>query len=169
MSHPRTLLLFDPAVQPGSWNERMSPGEYAVHYSSLEGSTPGSGPTCTIFGTLAEAEQYAAEQITLHPGLRCRIYDHNGFIGSPIREITGREYKGESDISPRFRRWVGSILFFGGLLLTFVDWRTDFRLSWPGMLGTRMLLPGLVLLVTEAVIIILSKRRSFHGQVKRVI
>ena len=168
MSHPRTLPLFDPAIQPGSWNERMSSGEYAVHYSSFESSTPGSGPTCTVFGSLAEAEQYAAKQVTLRPGLRCRIYDHHGFVGSPIREMKGREYKDESDISPRFRRWVGSVLFFGGLVLTFVDWSTDFRLSWPAMLGTRMLIPGLVLLVIEAVIII-SKRRFPHGQVKKVI
>ncbi|WP_035348935.1 hypothetical protein [Edaphobacter aggregans] len=169
MSHPRTLPLFDSGVHPGSWNERMSPGDYAVHYSSFESSARGSGPTCTIFGSLVEAEQYATEQVTLRPGLRCRIYDHHGFVGSPIREIQGREYVGESDLSPRFRRWTGSILFFGGLALTFVDWSTDFRLSWPAMLGTRMLIPGLILLVTEAVIIIISRRESPHHQVKRVI
>jgi hypothetical protein len=35
MNSPRTLPLFDSGAQPASWNERMSPGEYAVHYSSL--------------------------------------------------------------------------------------------------------------------------------------
>ena len=60
-----------------------------------------------------------------------------------------RSYKGESDLSPRFRRWVGSILFFGGLILTVIDWRADFRFVWPAMLGTRMLIPGFLLLITE--------------------
>src|SRR5579871_6187207 len=32
MSEPRVLLLFDPEARPQNWNERMSPGEYAVLY-----------------------------------------------------------------------------------------------------------------------------------------
>jgi hypothetical protein len=35
-----TLPLFDPGAQPASWNERMSVGEYGVHYSSFDSRVP---------------------------------------------------------------------------------------------------------------------------------
>lgn len=135
----------------------MVPGEYAVHLSTLPRDTQ---PFCLIFLTLAEAEHYAAQQIIDDPSLCCRIYDHNGFIGAPIRDLRGLQYSDNTDISPRFRRWAGSILFFGGLILTLVDWSVDFRFLWPSMLGTRLLLPGAVLLITEIVIFLNTRRRK---------
>jgi hypothetical protein len=73
------------------------------------------------------------------------------------------KYVGDSDFSPRFRRWAGSLLFFGGILLTLIDWHVDFNLGWPAMIGTRMLIPGLVLLFIEAMVI-LTARRSAKGR-----
>jgi hypothetical protein len=157
MGTSRTLPLFDERAQPPCWNERMAPGEYAVHYSEQSGP-----PSCTVFGTLAEAEAYAQGRVLQQPSLRCRIYDHQGFIGKPIQEFRGNSYKGDSDISPRFRRWAGSILFFGGLILIIVDWNHDFSLSWPTMFGIRMVFPGLFLLITEAFIVLYSRRKNEH-------
>src|ERR1700761_3176985 len=145
MTAPRTLPLYDERAHPPSWNERMAPGEFAVHYSSF--ASPAPSPFCTIFDSLEEAKAFAAEQVAKRPDLRCRIYDHQGFIGAPISEFTGRNYKGEGDISSRFRRWVGSLLFFPGVILTGIDWYYDFSLNWPAMIGTRMIFPGLILLV----------------------
>jgi len=139
----------------------MAENEYAVHYSNF-GDSPNASPFCTIFSNLAEAETYAKEQIAKRPDLRCRIYDHRGLVGKPIREFKGSSYKGDSDLSPRFRRWVGSVLFFGGLILTIVDWRVDFRFLWPSMLGTRMILPGLLLLLTEAIIVFYARYKKEH-------
>jgi hypothetical protein len=164
MGHPRTLPLFDPKVQPSSWNERMTSGEYAVHYSRFENILQGTGPFCTIFDTLADAEQYAKEQVSLKPQLRCRIYDHQGLAKPPVREIRGTQYVGESEISPRFRRWGGSVLFFGGLALIIVDWSADFRLTWPATIGVRMVIPGLILLVTEAALVLHAKRKAAHDE-----
>ena len=170
MAQSRTLLLFDPNAQPQCWNERMTATEYAVLYSHQpvpsdhRNDTPASGPSCTVFSTLAEAEEYAAQQVALIPSLRCRIYDHQGLAVQPIREIRGSHYKGESEISARFRRWAGSILFFGGLALIVLDWSTDFKLSWPATIGMRMFPVGLVLLVTEIVIVI-TARRSHRDKV----
>jgi len=155
MGGTRTLPLFDKNVHPSSWNERMLPGEYAVHDSHFEGE-----PFCVVFSSLAEAETYARERVAEDPGLRCRIFDHQGLVGKPIREFKGGSYKGESDLSPRFRRWVGSVLFFGGIILTIVDWHADFKLLWPAMLGTRMLIPGFLLLFTEAMIVFYARRES---------
>ncbi len=165
MSDPRTLLLFDPAMQPQSWNERMSPGEFAVLYSSkpfdVPHPSPDTGaPFCTVFATLAEAEQHALRQVAVQPSLRCRIYDHHGLGSQPLREIQGSDFKGESEITPRFRRWGGSILFFGGLALIALDWSKDFRLSWPAMLGTRALIAGLILLVIELGVIAETKVKA---------
>jgi hypothetical protein len=166
MAPSRTLLLFDPNAQPQCWNERMTSSEYAVLYSHqpvpshYHNGTPSAGPTCTVFSTLAEAEVYATQQVALIPTLRCRIYDHQGLAVQPIREIRGTQYKGESEISARFRRWAGSILFFGGLALIVLDWSADFSLSWPATIGMRMFPVGLVLLVTELVIVITSRRAN---------
>lgn len=143
----------------------MTAGEYAIHYSKF-GSSSSFSPVCTVFGTLSEAEIYAKEQVVQRPDLRCRIYDHQGFIGAPLNEFRGSSYKGDSDLSPRFRRWVGSVLFIGGLILTAIDWRYDFRLSWPAMIGTRILIPGLVLLVAEAAIVFDKKRKTAQANEK---
>jgi hypothetical protein len=132
----------------------MAAGEFAIHYSH----SANAAPTCTIVGSLADAEQYAAEQIALDPTLRCRIYDHRGFIGAPVREVRGKRYVAPSDITPRFRRWAGSILFFGGIILTIIDWGDDFKLGWPAMIGTRMMVPGFVLLFIEAMVLLQAKR-----------
>lgn len=136
-----------------------------MHYSSFAPSEP--VPFCTIFLSFPEAEAYAQEQVSQRPELRCCIYDHNGFIGKPLREFKGSRYKGDRDLSPRFRRWLGSFLFFGGLILTLIDWHADFRLLWPAMLGTRMLIPGMILLVTELVIVIYARQKHAHTHATR--
>src|SRR4051794_40837697 len=161
MPTPRTLLLFDGSVHPSSWNERMMPGEYAVLYSSFESLS--AAPFCTVFSTLAEAETRAADEIGRRPDLRCRIYDHNGFVGAPVRELRGSRYTGDLDLSPRFRRWIGSLLFFGGIILTAIDWAHDFRLSWPALVGTRMILPGLILLFIEAMLLLHARSKTVHA------
>ena len=162
----RTLPLYDERVHPSTWNERMKPGEYAVHYSSFQG--PGAvSPYCTVFGSLAEAEAHAASETSRRPELRCRVYDHEGLGRQPLREFKGSGYKEEAGIGLRFRRWGRSVLFFGGLILTIIDWRSDFELSWPAMIGTRLLAPGLVLLVTEAVIVITAKHRRMPADEER--
>jgi hypothetical protein len=166
MNRLRTLPLFDPGAQPASWNERMSVGEYAVHYSSFDSSTPGNGPSCTILGSLAEAKEYAEAQVALKPELRCRIYDHLGFVGSPLLEVRGQHYKGESEMSSRFRRWFGSALFFGGLALVIVDWSVDFKLTWPATIGMRLLIPGLILLVTEVSLVLHARYKRIHAEVQ---
>ena len=142
----------------------MAAGEYAVHYSSFEESA--TAPYCTVFDDLDAALAHARLQTTERPTLRCTIYDHHGMIGAPLRDIHGSKYKGDSGLSPRFRRYAGSVLFFGGIILIGVDWANDFRLTWPALVGTRMLIPGVILIVTEAAIVLharLDRRRVAGG------
>jgi len=160
MGPPRTLPLFDEGAQPSSWNERMAAGEYAVHYSSY---ARGEAAHCTVLSSLAEAEVFAREQVAGRPELRCRIYTHEGFVGAPICEIRGSGYKGEGGISARFRRWVGSVLFCGGVILIILDWKSDFTMTWPATIGMRLLIPGVILLVTEAIIVLHARRKRQRG------
>jgi hypothetical protein len=138
----------------------MVPGEYAVHYSNFAGRSVYSEPYCTVFEGLANATAYAEGQVLIQPDLRCTIYDHEGFGKPPIEDIRGVAFREKDGLSPRFRRWVGSILFFGGLILTEIDWSTDFALSWPAMIGTRLIIPGMALLAMEAVIIFEARRKQ---------
>ena len=137
----------------------MVPGEYAVHYSSFPAAGY-IGPYCTVLGSLEEAVTYAQWQVKERPALRCTVYGHEGLVGAPIRDIRGCEFKDRDVLSARFRRWVGSILFFGGLILIAIDWRSDFELSWPGMVGTRMIVPGFVLLLIEAYSLLKARREG---------
>jgi hypothetical protein len=156
VSYPRTLPLFDSTVSQGTWNERMSEGEYAVHYSAFS-SSDRTGPYCTVFADLESAVAYAQHQVAANPTLQCRIYDHHGLAGQPAREISGSTFKWPSEITARFRRWGGSILFFGGAILFAVDWANDFNYAWPSLVGSRIVLPGLVLLFIEAMIILQAR------------
>jgi hypothetical protein len=139
-------------------------GEYAVHYSSFS-SVPPSGPFCSVFANLQEAESFAQWQVATTPTLRCTIYGHEGGVGAPVRDIRGSQYKGDNDLTPRFRRWAGSILLFGGSALFIFDWIGEFRLSWPSLIGVRMLIPGLVLGITEVFLTIQARsaRRRVSG------
>lgn len=127
----------------------MTDGEYAVHFSEFETPEASAAPYCLVFDSLADAEQYASTQVAARPKLRCRIYDHHGLGHPPVCEIKGSQFRDKTDISPVFRRWGGGILFFGGGLLFCIDWFAGFRWLWPSMVGSRMILPGAILVVTE--------------------
>jgi hypothetical protein len=112
-----------------------------------------------VLGSLKDSIANAQRQVKERPDLRCTIYDYRGFVGAPLREIRASEFKDEETLSPRFRRWVGSILFFGGLILTVVDLRTDSALSWAAMIGTGIIVPGFALLFIEAIVQLNARRQ----------
>ena len=143
----------------------MAVGEFAVHYSSFAAST--KEPYCSVFPDLDAAEAYACTQVEERPWLRCTIYDHQGRVGAPLRDIRGSECKTEGELSPRFRRWAGSVLFFGGLILFVLDWSVDFRLSWPSLIGVRLFFPGLILLCMEAVVVWHARRARVRSDDRR--
>lgn len=71
VNYPRKLPLYDENQQPGTWNERMIPGEFAVHYSSFPVKEY-QGLYCTVFGSLDEALAHAREQVALAPPFTAR-------------------------------------------------------------------------------------------------
>lgn len=135
----------------------MTDGEFALFYDgvavplSISRDDIGlSTPFCSIFSSRERAEQFARQQVAAYPALRCRLFDHDGLGRPPLMEVRGAAYKGESEITPRIRRWLGGGLFVSGAVLTLVDWRVDFRYMWASTLGTRLMVPGGTLLVVEA-------------------
>ena len=124
-----------------------------------EGEGGGEAPACTVFGSLVEAEAHATVKVAEEPTLRCRIYDQHGLAGQPVREIRGALHKGESEISARFRRWGGTILLVGGIVLWVLDAHSDMKMGWPSTVAARIAPLGLILLVTELVIVIDARRK----------
>jgi len=156
----RLILLHDAAAVPASWNERMQPGEYAVHFSASAGEI--DAHTCAVLPSLEDAEAYAQQQVAEHPALQCRVFDHHGFIGAPAQEISGKDFRNRNEVSSRFRRWVGSILFVVGTVFFVTDWVADFHYDWPSVLGSRLMIPGFILLVTEA--LMMHHQRGSKGR-----
>ncbi|HEX2917771.1 MAG TPA: hypothetical protein VHN81_04590, partial [Edaphobacter sp.] len=75
MATPRKVALFDAQHHSQAWNERMVPGEYAVHFSHFAVDAPVI-PYCWIFSDLDQAVAHAQEEVREVPTLRCTIYDH---------------------------------------------------------------------------------------------
>lgn len=165
----RVLPLFDPASSPQSWNERMRVGEFAVLYGGVgippaEGIAPGQR-YCVLFPELEAAIDFATEQAAEYPGVTCTIYDHDGMGKSPVREVRGAAYRGPSELSQGFRRWGGLTLVVGGILLAGADWITGFRIGWAGIVGARLIPPGLLLLMIELGIVLNAwQRRRAAGR-----
>ena len=136
----------------------MTPGEFAVHYSSFPQGEPGA-PYCDVLPTLVDAEAHARMAIAERPDLRCRVYGPEGVIGAPLLEVAGTAHKGESNLS-HFRRWVGSFCFLVGGILTTIDVIEDYRLMWPSTIGTRMLIPGAALLLTEGLVLLTARHNA---------
>ncbi|SDF57207.1 hypothetical protein [Terriglobus roseus] len=154
----RRVLLFDPAAQPSSWNQRIGASDFAVHYSSFPDGYVGA-PYCDVLASAAEAEAYAQNYVTEHPQVRCRVYDAHGLVGAPLFEVAGKSYKGESNLS-QFRRWGGSVLFVVGSILFSIDVFQDYRLLWPSTIGSRLAIPGALLLVTEGLVVLTARHNA---------
>lgn len=152
----RTLPLFDPKAHPPTWNERMVPGEFAVHASNRA--------SCVVFPSFAEAEDYVHDRLRLNPTLRLRVFTHAGFIGEPMLDLRGSQFKGERDLSPRLRRWIGGALLITGSALFAFDWLNNFRFDWPSLVGSRLLIPGVILVFTEWMIVLTQRQKKRQAE-----
>jgi hypothetical protein len=163
----RVLPLFDPKATPQNWNERMSPGEFAVLFSNLQPLDLPKSPVAVIFPTLSEAEDYATAQTEALPALRCSVYDDNGLGREPIRVIAGAQGHDRNVISSGFRRWVGGALLLIGLIFGFIEWRADSKLMWAGTLASRIGPIGFILLITELGIVLTDRQKRRKEQQPR--
>jgi hypothetical protein len=50
-----------------------------------------------------------------------------------------------------------------------VDWSSDFKLTWPATIGVRMLIPGLILLVTEVALVLHARQKRSHDEVRKFV
>lgn len=162
MADPRILPLYDPNATPSGWNERMAPGEFAVHFSHRRSAGPNS-TACAVFPSLAAAQAFAASEVAAHPDLRCRIYDHRGFVGAPLAELTGPGFKGERDLPPRARLGLALLLLLTGAALVAYDALHGFGIGWPFLLGGSLMLPGTVLLLFELLRLLDRRHKARSG------
>jgi hypothetical protein len=166
MDTPRKLALYDAEHPSQAWNEQMAPGEYAVHFSHFNGAVP-VVPYCLLFSDLDQAIAYAQNEVKDRPTLRCTIYNHHGLVGPPIRDIRGLEFKG-GEVSRRLAIWIGLTLFFGGAGLAIYDWTRNSQLQWPTAIGMPMVVPGLTLLVAEALSSVHKRTRRTRAGAKGI-
>lgn len=162
MNDPRVIPLFDGKASPQSWNERMADGEYAVLFANEQpwSFDKSLGPACTVFASLREAENYARVQTAHQTNMRCSIYDHHGLGQPPIVVIAGATGHEKDFVGSTFRRWVGGACFLVGIALGLVEWHSDFRLTWPGILGSRIGPAGAILLLTEAGVMLTARWKN---------
>jgi hypothetical protein len=174
----RSLLIYDPAARPHAWSDRMQTGEFAVLCEDARNGAPkqpdnslavnDSSQICTIFDTLAEAEQFARSQVERYLTMRCVVFDHEGRGRPPLLTVHRPEFAPRGEIGPAFRRWVG-----GGCLLlgaAFGAWEIahDYETIWAGTLAMRLLPVAAVLLGTDLVLWIQAKRTLAKRTARRL-
>jgi hypothetical protein len=149
------VLLFDSSRNPAVWLELMRPGQYAVFLSDAEtraGMTPdgrysGSevADSCLIFDSFEEAEEYCRTSVHDVARLRCEIFDDRGKAIPPAAVFVSPEFAGtlHSDIKARRLTWAGIILIAVSVPLFWLDWRADWRLILPTVVGSQFILVGL--------------------------
>jgi hypothetical protein len=142
----------------------MSEGEFAVLFSgdrpaTVEGESTPEGPFCVVAADMVAAERYANEAVVQHPEMIARVFDRRGMVGAPLFEAHGSKAN-RNEISARFRRWAGGGLFITGAALGLAEIISGFSINWAGMLAARLLPVGVVLLLTEAAIVLSSRREK---------
>ena len=140
----------------------MAEGEFAVLFSgdrpgTVEGEPTPEVPFCVVAADMVNAERYANEAVVQHPEMIARVYDRRGMVGAPLFEAHGAKAN-RSEISARFRRWAGGGLFGVGAALGLAEIISGFTINWAGMLAARLLPVGVVLLLTEAAIVVSARR-----------
>jgi hypothetical protein len=142
----------------------MAEAEFAVLFSgdrpeTVEGEPAPDVPFCVVASDMAGAERFAREAVVQHPTMIARVYDRRGMVGAPLFEAAGAKAN-RSEISAKFRRWAGGGLFGVGAALGLAEIISGFTINWAGMLAARLLPVGVVLLLTEAAIVVGARREE---------
>lgn len=146
----------------------MTPGEFAV---LCEDARTGAAKQpdnalalaahsqlCTIFDSRQTAEDFARERVSVYPGMRCVVFDHEGRAKPPLLIVNRPEFAPRGEIGPAFRRWVGGICLVSGLALGAWEIAHDYATIWAGVLAIRLLPVAAVLLGVELVLWARGKR-----------
>lgn len=148
------VLLFDRGRKPANWMDLIHEGQFAVFLSDAQthaGMRPDgryTGPdvpdTCLIFDSLDEAEKYCRSIVREAPRLRCLIFDHRGKAAPPAAVFVSPAFAGTLDSEAKGRRlmWAGAALIVLSLPLFWFDWRADWRLILPTVIGVQFIVAG---------------------------
>ncbi len=145
----RQVLLYDPDRRPANWTDLLHEGQFAVFHSDVatdvertpEGRylRPGENSTCTMFDSLAEAEEYCKAKVESLPRLRCDIYDHAGKSRPPLLTYINKAHVK----APKKRVYWGWSLVAGSIASFWMEWYRGFAKGLYLIIGLNMLFAGL--------------------------
>jgi hypothetical protein len=158
----RVLPIYDHRAHPPVWSDRMTPGEFAVLCEDARTGAPKqpdntvapseSSHVCAIFDSRQEAEDFARERVSIFPGMRCAVFDHEGRAKQPLLTVHRPEFAPRGEIGPAFRRWVGGTCLVAGLGCGAWEIAHDYATIWAGTLAIRLLPVAAVFLGAEVVL-----------------
>jgi hypothetical protein len=132
----------------------MQPGQYAVFLSDpvthagirSDGRYTGREvpDTCLIFDSFDQAGEYCSSRVRQAARVRCQIFDSRGKAESPTAVFVSPEFAWTVESEPKGRRlmWVGIVLIAVSPPLFWLDWRADWHLILPTILGLQLILAG---------------------------
>jgi hypothetical protein len=164
----RTVPIFEDNAHPPVWSDRMMAGDFAVlcedartgaakQRDNTLAPTAGSH-ICTIFDSRQAAEDFARERVSVYPGMRCVVFDHEGRAKPPLLIVNRPEFAPRGEIGPAFRRWVGGTCLVAGLACGGWEIAHDYATIWAGAFAIRLLPVGAICLGTELVLWVQAKR-----------
>ena len=131
----REIKLYDRTRTPASWMQIIQPGEFAVFHGDMKsgamtdaaGNFAGTGnESCTLFSSLAEAEDYCGRKVAELPWLRCEIFDSAGKARPPLSIVVNQTLAKKLEVSSasaRNKLLLGAALCLSSLGFFYADYR----------------------------------------------
>ena len=140
--HP--IRVHDAARRPRDWSGIVTPAQYVVFPSLLDGGAPcdatgvatgHEAAVCLLADSLPEAEAFCRAEAERHPAVRFDIFDANGRRHPPLITVVHPSRAGDVEGIARPRLVLGAAvsLLLAAPVLFWADW-------WFGLMGLPTLL-----------------------------
>ena len=148
----REIKVYDDSRKPPDWNALLSTGECAVFLKQAashvpltpDGSATGyKDAVVLLFDSLVEARDYCQAKVLEHPEMCCDVFDSAGRAKPPLLIIAHPrvlQKDGYSSRSTRRRNLLAATLLLLAPVCFWWDWRSQWTLVLPTLLGINMIL-----------------------------
>jgi hypothetical protein len=128
--------------------------------------------TFLVFDRLDDARRFCEAQTKEHPWMCCEVFDWEGKAKPPLLVVTDPSVVEKDELSGSWVRWrttLAIVLFMGAIPLFVWDWKSDYSLILPTVVGINMIVAGLRLLYWNTVRTERNREqaRRFEDHVKR--
>jgi len=150
--------LYDPGRTPAHWTQMVHERQCVVFVCDARTRAPRdadgrsfcaadgteTGPCAALCDDAADAERFACDVVSRHPGLCCEIYDYEGKSRPPLKTIydPGVRHKYVGLAHARRQSLAGAALVCTGTTLIVVDISRGLAWIWGYVLGLKCLLLG---------------------------